>query len=187
MSDQELTSTIVSVERWLGNPLTRSLLKFMVAEDKCGNRLSNAIDVYAGTPHELCWKCELASWLVRKIMRRSSKLFDFDEQDIRNGLADPAYRRGMVNVLTGISRYGITRPQIVIAPFLVVWDFTHMCNLKCKHCYQDAQRAMEGEARYGRGEEGDRRTRESRGNGHRILGWGAPDEKRLLRGGLICP
>jgi radical SAM protein with 4Fe4S-binding SPASM domain len=145
MSDRELTSTIVSVERWLGNPLTRSLLKFMVAEDKCGNRLSNAIDVYAGTPHELCWKCELASWLVRKIMRRSSKLFDFDEQDIRNGLADPAYRRGMVNVLTGISRYGITRPQIVIAPFLVVWDFTHMCNLKCKHCYQDAQRAMEGE------------------------------------------
>jgi radical SAM protein with 4Fe4S-binding SPASM domain len=145
MSDQELTSTIVSVERWLGNPLTRSLLRFMVAEDKCGNRLSNAIDTYSGTPHELCWKCDLAAWMVAKIMRRSSKLFGFDEQDIRNGLADPAYRRGMVNVLTGISRYGITRPQIVIAPFLVVWDFTHMCNLKCKHCYQDAQRAMEGE------------------------------------------
>ena len=24
-------------------------------------------------------------------------------------------------------------------PYLIVWNFTNSCNLKCKHCYQDAQ------------------------------------------------
>jgi radical SAM protein with 4Fe4S-binding SPASM domain len=24
-------------------------------------------------------------------------------------------------------------------PYMVVWNFTNMCNLKCKHCYQDAK------------------------------------------------
>ena len=24
-------------------------------------------------------------------------------------------------------------------PYMVVWNFTNMCNLMCKHCYQDAK------------------------------------------------
>ncbi len=24
-------------------------------------------------------------------------------------------------------------------PYMVVWNFTNMCNLRCKHCYQDAK------------------------------------------------
>jgi radical SAM protein with 4Fe4S-binding SPASM domain len=30
------------------------------------------------------------------------------------------------------------RPQTTIAPFLVVWNYTRLCNLKCKHCYENA-------------------------------------------------
>jgi len=33
-------------------------------------------------------------------------------------------------------------PRSVNAPFMVVWDFTHRCNLRCAHCYQDAQKAL---------------------------------------------
>src|SRR5512144_2392730 len=31
------------------------------------------------------------------------------------------------------------------APFLVVWDFTHKCNLACKHCYSNSGAGKEEE------------------------------------------
>jgi radical SAM protein with 4Fe4S-binding SPASM domain len=31
------------------------------------------------------------------------------------------------------------------APFLVVWDFTHKCNLNCKHCYSNSGAVQEEE------------------------------------------
>jgi radical SAM protein with 4Fe4S-binding SPASM domain len=145
MPENTLTPAITAVERWLGNPLSRHLLKFVATNDACGNRLNNAIDRYIGKEHELCFRCRIASWMVGTALRRSGKLFDIREEDMQTGFSDPYFRKGLSNVFRGIAEYGITKPQIVNAPFLVVWDFTHMCNLKCKHCYQDAQKALPGE------------------------------------------
>lgn len=47
-------------------------------------------------------------------------------------------RRGIANVLEGIAEYGVQRPFISVSPFLVVWNFTRLCNLRCKHCYGNA-------------------------------------------------
>jgi radical SAM protein with 4Fe4S-binding SPASM domain len=136
---------MASVERWLGNPLARAMLGFVTAEDECGSRLSNAIDLYLGEEKDVCWRCRLASRIVGRTLHTGSDVFDVDEEAIRNGLRNPVWRRGLMNVLTGIARYGVTRPQIVNAPFLVVWDLTHACNLRCRHCYQDAQRPLPAE------------------------------------------
>jgi len=136
---------MAAVEKWLGNPLSIAMLNFVAVNDECGNRLSNSIDRYLGNNKPLCWKCRLASQIVGRTLHTGSDLFGVSEEDIKEGLRDPVWKRGLVNVLTGIARYGITRPQIVNAPFLAVWDFTHMCNLKCRHCYQDAKKALSDE------------------------------------------
>ena len=47
-------------------------------------------------------------------------------------------RKGFAVIMGSIAEYGITRPQRLIAPFMVVWDFTKQCNLRCKHCYANA-------------------------------------------------
>lgn len=73
------------------------------------------------------------------------KLFDLKESSVKAGFSDRNFQKGLSNVLKGIARYGITKPQALNAPFLVVWNFTHVCNLKCKHCYQDAQKALPNE------------------------------------------
>jgi len=143
--NDDVTAAMDAVGWWLGNPVSVSLLGFMTATDACGNRLSNAIDAYLGTEKDLCWKCRLAGKIVGYTLHKSSDLFGVDEEEIKKGLSEPVFRRGLMNVLTGIAQYGITRPQMVHAPFLVVWDFTHMCNLQCKHCYQDAQKALPDE------------------------------------------
>ncbi|MCX8176035.1 MAG: radical SAM protein, partial [Candidatus Bathyarchaeota archaeon] len=54
-------------------------------------------------------------------------------------------KKGLVNVLQGISKFGVRRPFVPGAPFLVVWNFTQLCNLRCKHCYASAGLSSTGE------------------------------------------
>jgi len=46
--------------------------------------------------------------------------------------------RALVNTARSIGQYGLTVPQKFQMPLMVVWNFTQACNLKCRHCYQDA-------------------------------------------------
>ena len=61
-------------------------------------------------------------------------------EEARRALRDPAVRRGISLVFEGLAIYGVTVPQRLPSPFLVVWNFTNMCNLRCMHCYQRADR-----------------------------------------------
>ena len=94
------------------------------------------------------------------------EIFGVGEEEIKKGLEGIYFRRGLTNVLRGMARYGVKMPGIVDAPFLVVWDCTHLCNLKCKHCYLEAKEKMEGELTT---EEGKRLIDEMRDDGVIIL------------------
>jgi len=72
-------------------------------------------------------------------------VFHGNKEEAKEALKDPAVRRGMALVLEGLARYGVTVPQKLPAPFLVVWNFTNMCNLRCKHCYQRADKPLPDE------------------------------------------
>ena len=47
--------------------------------------------------------------------------------------------RGFVIAARSVGEFGLTLPQRFSAPLFIVWNFTNLCNLKCKHCYQDAE------------------------------------------------
>ncbi|MGQ9755558.1 MAG: radical SAM protein [Desulfotomaculales bacterium] len=53
-------------------------------------------------------------------------------------LRHPNIRRTIMNVAESARTYGLTMPQIFAAPLMIVWNITFTCNLKCKHCYEDA-------------------------------------------------
>ncbi|HVN65293.1 MAG TPA: radical SAM protein, partial [Methanomicrobiales archaeon] len=144
---QDVTVAMAALKKWIGNPVSLRLLRFVTEEDRCGNRLSNAIDQYLGKVpgHDLCWRCRVAGKIVGWTLGKGGRIFGIGEKDMKATLGNPVFRRGLVNVIGGIARCGVTMPQVVNAPFLVVWDFTHRCNLKCKHCYQDAQTALPDE------------------------------------------
>jgi len=40
--------------------------------------------------------------------------------------------------LGGIGMFGISRPQPVMPPIAIVWNFTNRCNLNCSHCYSNS-------------------------------------------------
>jgi radical SAM protein with 4Fe4S-binding SPASM domain len=49
-----------------------------------------------------------------------------------------AWLRGFGLMMKGIEKYGVRVPFTPAGPFEVVWNFTYQCNLRCKHCYEDA-------------------------------------------------
>ena len=47
--------------------------------------------------------------------------------------------RGLVVTARSVAEFGLTVPQRFSVPLFSVWNFTNLCNLRCKHCYQDSQ------------------------------------------------
>ncbi|MBU7012977.1 MAG: radical SAM protein [Theionarchaea archaeon] len=48
----------------------------------------------------------------------------------------PINPKKLVLTLKSMAIFGVTTPATLAAPFQVVWDFTHRCNIKtCKQCY----------------------------------------------------
>lgn len=129
-----------TVEKWLNNSASRFLLRWISGSSENGKILDTALKNYAYEEIDLdmSLKERLSSKLVGFFIDRGSEIFDVDPEEMRKSLRDPVIRRGISNVLEGIGEYGVNKPYTGIAPFLVVWDYTWRCNLKCKHCYEDA-------------------------------------------------
>lgn len=51
-----------------------------------------------------------------------------------------AWLRDFGLMMKGIEKYGVEIPFTPSGPFEVVWNFAYQCNLKCKHCYENADR-----------------------------------------------
>jgi len=91
-----------------------------------------------GEQEKLSFQEKLAYAIVKLALNKGSESFGVSKEQLMKSLRNPMVRRGIANVLEGIGHYGVQRPQTTAAPFLVVWNFTKQCNLKCKHCYENA-------------------------------------------------
>ncbi len=136
------------------NPITRLLLRTASIEVECiySNRsikapiIYHALSKYAGEKPLTCpITTRLFRVLINDIISLGIKLLKGREEEVIEALKDPALRRGVTLVLKGLGLYGVTVPQKLPAPFLIVWNFTNMCNLRCKHCYQRASRPLPNE------------------------------------------
>jgi len=127
------------VEKWLDNPLSRSILRFCTARDACGRRVELALKRYAGEDVKLCTKCSAAYHMIAKILDSILGRSHLDRSSIQQHLRDAMWRKGLASVLEGIAEYGINRPFTGFSPFLIVWNVTRACNLSCVHCYESAR------------------------------------------------
>ncbi len=131
----------------IGNPLSRKLLAGMsiYCEDCGGNRLEVALEQYLGLRSDACYKCRIAEKEIAFILRTGAKNFGVTEEDLKKTFRDAYWRKGLLSVIKGIAEFGVRRPFVPGAPFQVVWDVTHRCNLRCQHCYASAGKPMEDE------------------------------------------
>lgn len=94
------------------------------------------IDSGEGTPKAL------SSPRLRWILNKFAHMYGFEADRV---LEEEAGRRVAWNLLKSVSDYGISTPQRLRAPVSVVWSLSYQCNLRCKHCYQNASQRSSDE------------------------------------------
>lgn len=121
----------------LESTLSKKLINDALEIEKNGKtRLENILDSYGGNGSSLARRVRYYPiYKVLDILRRS---FDRTKQEFRSELNNPTVRKILFNSLHSLRRYGLSIPQVFAAPMMVVWNYTNKCNLRCRHCYQDA-------------------------------------------------
>jgi radical SAM protein with 4Fe4S-binding SPASM domain len=142
----ETATTIQILKSTIGNPITRRLLKGFGYCEKCGKHsVEVALELYVGTRKNACLKCRILEKIISNIIKTGGNTFGVKPTVIKQQFQNPYWRKGLANVLTGIAEFGVHKPFITGAPFLVVWDITYGCNLHCRHCYANAGKPLETE------------------------------------------
>ncbi|MFA4663054.1 radical SAM protein [Pyrococcus kukulkanii] len=146
-SGSQLTTALKAFRLILGNPIARALIKPSLKKYKINGRelpgLYWALSIYAGESINAPMMVRFQADTIKLLLKLGIKLARGDEEAVKEALLrDPHIRRGIWVVLEGIAKYGVTVPQRLAGPFLIVWNFTNMCNFRCKHCYQRADKPL---------------------------------------------
>jgi len=139
---EPLYSALNTVNLLLGNVLIRKAIHGLCVDDK--QAIYEALSYYSGQSDlHLLKKLKLLPICAFVELGRMS--FHVDRSKMQDYFGQQVTRRGLSNIVKSIAEYGISKPLKLQAPFLVVWNYTDACNLRCKHCYQRAGKMSKDE------------------------------------------
>jgi radical SAM protein with 4Fe4S-binding SPASM domain len=132
-------------EAILSNSLIRSLFRLLTRRNGVGGcTLESVFNTYAVEGVPLARRARY--FLPHLLIDRFARWTGTSRRTVRTRVFEHnPTARTLINTAASIAKHGLCRPQRFAAPILVVWNITQACNLKCKHCYQDASRKMAGE------------------------------------------
>uniref|UniRef100_A0A7C4BE83 Radical SAM protein n=1 Tax=Ignisphaera aggregans TaxID=334771 RepID=A0A7C4BE83_9CREN len=139
-----------------GSPVFRAFLRFGLNKTVClldeegtasepRSLIYYSLSKLEGKPLQCSASAHFFIDILDLIIRLSVVMFGGSIKDVEEALRTPGIKRGVETVLKGLALYGVTVPQKLPAPFMIVWDFTNMCNLACRHCYRTAGKPLPGE------------------------------------------
>ncbi len=123
---------------YLHKVMDNKFVSFILKEMTEVKKLEREFAIYAGVIKPEGVRERMHAKIVGEAIEKGAEKFGASPDVIKDMLKDPYMQKGFAVVVRSIAEYGITKPQRLIAPFMVVWDFTKQCNLRCKHCYANA-------------------------------------------------
>ncbi len=126
------------------NPLLKSVIKkFDVEFEQDGSLLIKSLKRFLGEDIQLCRSCAILDHrIANPFYQIGARIMRAEPRFMRGRFLDQEYGeawlKGFALMMKGIEKYGIRIPFTPAGPFEIVWNFTGSCNLKCKHCYEDA-------------------------------------------------
>ena len=122
----------------LRNTISTKLIRAAMEIDETGKtRIETLLDSY-GKNMKISPAQRIKLYPVIKVLDIVRRSFGRDVETFKIELKDPTIRKIILNSFKSLLTYGLTAPQNFYMPLLVVWNYTNKCNLRCKHCYQDA-------------------------------------------------
>jgi len=144
----DLDMQVDAVENALFSVTVNPLLKFLISrfDKECprdGSLLLNSLKDFLGVPVSFCPACRhISGKIAAPFYELGSRFLHVDkgfmQSQFFNSKYGEAWLRGFGLMMKGIEKYGVRIPFTPAGPFEIVWDFTYQCNLKCKHCYENA-------------------------------------------------
>lgn len=130
---------------FLKNRINRKVFSYLARKNKDGTSiLEDFFILYTNThPLKLSTKLKLSPFYLffeigRVILNQTKK-------EAREKISDSVFQHGIALTMRSVGKYGVGKPQMFSAPPVVVWNFTSACNLKCRHCYQEAGKKLNQE------------------------------------------
>jgi len=113
--------------------------------ERCGRpRLYSIFDAYVSSERPDCLGCSTTYVSTLPLIKHVFSKTDLGEGDLKKLMDDALLRKSMLNVVRGISHFGLRTPQPTAVPVVIVWNVTNRCNLNCIHCHQDSGRSGSG-------------------------------------------
>ncbi|WP_292459404.1 radical SAM/SPASM domain-containing protein [Methanothermococcus sp.] len=132
---------VIAFSKMILNPLTKYRLRRLFKKDKNGKLIiENYIDAYIND-----YNIDSLEYnLLKNILEKGVGTFAGNElnEKAKEQFKDTYFKKGLISVIRGLLYFGVRRPFVSGAPFLVVWDITYKCNLRCKHCYANAGKPL---------------------------------------------
>ena len=127
-----------TIERVLDTALVKRMLSHLSKKNGNGEcSISKILDTYCREDRSVTSRLKYAlpyaiiDWLVNKS--------GAEGEAVREELStNPFFRSALVTTCRSIGEYGLMKPQTFSSPLIAIWNFTQACNLRCKHCYQNA-------------------------------------------------
>ncbi|MBU7017335.1 MAG: radical SAM protein [Theionarchaea archaeon] len=113
---------------------------------KCGiPRLYSVFDSYITGDAPDCPVCSAVYLTVLPLIKFVFGRVNLSKEDAQTLMSDILIRKSMLNVIRGVSHFGLRAPQPTAVPVVIVWNFTNRCNLNCLHCHQNSGESQERE------------------------------------------
>jgi sulfatase maturation enzyme AslB (radical SAM superfamily) len=126
------------------NPLLKTVIKKVDVEcEQDGSLLIKSVKRFLGEDVHLCGSCAILDRrIANPFYQIGARIMRAEPRFMRDRFLDQEYGeawlKGFALMMKGIEKYGIRIPFTPAGPFEIVWNFTYSCNLRCKHCYEDA-------------------------------------------------
>ncbi len=101
-------------------------------------RGSRRLDELFGAEKEHGVKALLTRLPLQMALNRAMKGMGITEEMKAKFFASNCNKQALKNVMKTVAVHGMQQPFRFNAPLVVVWNYTNLCNLRCRYCYQSA-------------------------------------------------
>ncbi|MCM8766869.1 MAG: radical SAM protein [Candidatus Omnitrophica bacterium] len=130
-----------SLYKILNSPFTKKIIQNYIKEDReKKTKLEEFIEKFSTDRRSILQRIfkEKETILPYIIFDHICKIFDIERDKLKQVIKNPMIKKTIFNIAETIVKFGVREPLIFAEPLMVVWNITGKCNLRCKHCYEDA-------------------------------------------------